>query len=158
MISICSASPGETRDLASRLASLLQGGDVLVLQGDLGAGKSEFTRGLAKGLGISGPIPSPSFTILNVYEDGRLPLYHYDFYRLESSEELYEMGLEEYLEMQGVSVIEWPEKCPDAIPSCHLLIRIRHQEGDRREIHVSEQGGFHPVSTLLSHDQERRLP
>ena len=85
-------SPAETRALGHRLAQLLLPGDVLLLWGDLGAGKSELTRGLADGLGISGPVSSPSFTILNVYEDGCIPLYHFDWYRLQSSEELYDMA------------------------------------------------------------------
>ncbi len=90
-------SPLQTRALGERLAQKLHPGDVLLLLGDLGAGKSEFTRGLAKGLGIADPITSPTFTILNVYESGRVPLYHFDWYRLNSVEELYEMGMEEHL-------------------------------------------------------------
>ena len=90
-------SPNETRELAKRLAKELRRGDVLLLWGDLGAGKSEFTRGLAQGLGVTATVTSPSFTILNVYDDGRIPLYHFDWYRLNSVEELYEMGMEEFL-------------------------------------------------------------
>ena len=82
-------SPGETRALGERLAKELHPGDVLLLWGDLGAGKSELTRGIARGLGITETVTSPSFTILNVYESGRVPLYHFDWYRLQSSEELW---------------------------------------------------------------------
>ena len=97
-------SPAETRALGAALARQLLPGDVLVLEGDLGAGKSEFTRGIARGLGVAGPVASPSFTILNVYDEGRVPLYHFDWYRLSSAQELYDMGMDEYLGGDGVAV------------------------------------------------------
>ena len=90
-----SNSPEETRRLGMQLAEELRPGDVILLEGPLGAGKSEFARGVAKGLGVRETVTSPSFTILNVYESGRIPLYHFDWYRLESEEELYELGLDE---------------------------------------------------------------
>ena len=135
-------SPAETRALGEKLAHLLLPGDVLLLWGDLGAGKSELTRGIAKGLGIAGPISSPSFTIMNVYDDGRIPLYHFDWYRLQSSEELYEMGMDEYLGGDGVAVIEWPGQCPDAIPEKYLSIIIEPQEDETRRILFDYRGGF----------------
>ena len=138
-------SPAETRAFAERMAAFLQKGDVLLLYGDLGAGKSEFTRGLAKGLGIGGPVSSPSFTIMNLYDEGRIPLYHFDWYRLESSEELYEMGLDEYLGGDGIAVVEWPIRCPDAIPSRHLAVTIRPVDENTREITWVSAGGFRPV-------------
>ena len=106
------SSPLQTRRLGERMAQQLRAGDVLLLLGDLGAGKSELTRGIARGLGISGPIASPSFPIMNLYDTGRVPLYHFDWYRLESVDELYEMGLDEYLGGDGIAVVEWPERCP----------------------------------------------
>ena len=135
-------SPAETRALGEKLAHLLLPGDVLLLWGDLGAGKSELTRGIAKGLGIAGPISSPSFTIMNVYDDGRIPLYHFDWYRLQSSEELYEMGMDEYLGGDGVAVIEWPGQCSDAIPETCLSIIIEPQEDETRRILFDYRGGF----------------
>ena len=135
-------SPAETRALGEKLAHLLLPGDVLLLWGDLGAGKSELTRGIAKGLGIAGPISSPSFTIMNVYDDGRIPLYHFDWYRLQSSEELYEMGMDEYFGGDGVAVIEWPGQCPDAIPEKCLSITIEPQEDETRRILFDYRGGF----------------
>lgn len=117
-------STAETRALGEKLARRLQPGDVLLLEGDLGAGKSELTRGIAKGLGVTETVTSPSFTILNVYESGRVPLYHFDWYRLESSEELYELGMDEYLGGDGVAVVEWPGRCPDAVPEGAVRIRI----------------------------------
>ncbi len=135
-------SPAETRALGEKLAHLLLPGDVLLLWGDLGAGKSELTRGIAKGLGIDGPISSPSFTIMNVYDGGRIPLYHFDWYRLQSSEELYEMGMDEYLGGDGVAVIEWPGQCPDAIPETCLSITIEPQEDETRRVLFDYRGGF----------------
>ncbi len=139
-------SPAETRALGQRLARLLQPGDVLLLYGDLGAGKSELTRGIARGLGVTGPVASPSFTILNVYDEGRLPLYHFDWYRLNSAEELYEMGMDEYLGGDGVAVVEWPSQCPEAIPETNLTITLTPGEGDAREISFAPRGGFRAVN------------
>ena len=139
-------STAETRALGHRLAQLLLPGDVLLLWGDLGAGKSELTRGLADGLGISGPVSSPSFTILNVYEDGCIPLYHFDWYRLQSSEELYEMGMDEYLGGDGIAVVEWPGQCPDAIPEDCLSITITPVDETTREIAFSPRGSFRPLN------------
>ena len=135
-------SPAETRALGARLARLLLPGDVLVLEGDLGAGKSEFTRGIARGLGIEGPVASPSFTILNVYDEGRIPLYHFDWYRLSGEDELYDMGLDEYLGGDGIAVVEWPSRCPEAVPEDHLLIRIIPVDETSREITMAPKGAF----------------
>ena len=109
-------SAEETRALGEQLAERLSAGDVVTLEGELGAGKSELARGIARGLGVTETVTSPSFTILNVYESGRVPLYHFDWYRLESEEELYELGMDEYLGGDGIAVVEWAERCPDAVP------------------------------------------
>lgn len=138
-------SPNETRALGRRLAERLQAGDVLLLYGDLGAGKSEMTRGIAEGLGVSGPVTSPSFTILNVYEDGRIPLYHFDWYRLESAEELYEMGMDEYLGGDGIAVVEWPTQCPEAIPEAHLAVKLKPIGENEREITLTPMGDFRDI-------------
>ncbi|MBQ2952705.1 MAG: tRNA (adenosine(37)-N6)-threonylcarbamoyltransferase complex ATPase subunit type 1 TsaE [Clostridia bacterium] len=140
------ASPNETRALGRRLADALQPGDVLLLYGDLGAGKSEMTRGIAEGLGVSGPVTSPSFTILNVYEDGRVPLYHFDWYRLESAEELYEMGMDEYLGGDGVAVVEWPTQCPEAIPETCLAVKLTPTGENEREITLTPMGDFRTIN------------
>ena len=143
-------SPEETRALGSSLASALLPGDVVLLHGDLGAGKSEFTRGIARGLGISGPVSSPSFTILNLYDRGRVKLYHFDWYRLESPEELYELGMDEYLGGDGVAVVEWPDRCPEAIPPCRLDIQIRPGPDENSRIFVFiPSPGFHPLDSDL---------
>ena len=135
-------SPEETRALGERLARQLCPGDVLCLWGDLGAGKSELTRGIAAGLGVTAPVTSPSFTIMNVYEEGRLPLYHFDWYRLQSSEELYELGMDEYLTGDGVAVVEWPGVCPDAMPDTRLDVTIRPLSDTDREIILTPRGNF----------------
>lgn len=135
-------SPAETRALGRSLAQQLRPGDVLLLWGDLGAGKSELTRGIAEGLGVTSPVTSPSFTILNVYDEGRMPLYHFDWYRLNSVEELYEMGMDEYLGGDGVAVVEWPSQCPEAIPETHLAIRLTPAGEDTREVTLTPMGSF----------------
>ena len=139
-------SPEETRAFGRRLADHLMPGDVLLFYGNLGAGKSEMTRGIAEGLGVSGPVTSPSFTILNVYDDGRVPLYHFDWYRLESAEELYEMGMDEYLGGDGVAVVEWPTQCPEAIPDTHLAVTLKPVGESDREITLTPMGDFRPIN------------
>ncbi len=130
------SSAAETRALGEKLADRLQPGDVVVLAGDLGAGKSELARGIARGLGVKETVPSPSFTILNVYESGRCPLYHFDWYRLESAEELYELGMDEYLGGDGIAVVEWAERCPEAIPENALRITLETTGEEKRKITV----------------------
>ncbi len=138
-------SANETRTLGERLASSLRPGDVLLLLGDMGVGKSELTRGIARGLGIQGPVASPTFTILQVYDEGHIPLYHFDWYRLESADELYEMGMDEYLGGDGIAIIEWPSQCPEAIPPCRLEIALTPLADTVREITWRGVGGFHEM-------------
>ncbi len=132
----------ETRAFGRELSAFLRDGDTVVLRGDLGAGKSEFARGIARGLGYMGPIPSPSFTILNEYEGGRLALHHFDWYRLSDSEELYESGLNEYIGAKGVCVIEWSERAGDALPDDYLIVTLRPLENGARQITVCPAGHF----------------
>ena len=133
-------SPNETRELAKRLAKELRRGDVLLLWGDLGAGKSEFARGVARGLGIGCAVPSPSFTILNVYEEGRVPLYHFDWYRIGDESELTDMGLDEYIGGSGVTLIEWHERASDLLPETALEVRLTPLENGAREITLIPRG------------------
>ena len=121
-------SPAETEALGQRLAERLQPGDVIAYTGDLGAGKTAFTRGLARGLGITERITSPTFTIVNEYQGGRLPLFHFDMYRLGSSDELYEIGWEDYLARGGVCAVEWSENVADALEEDCIRVDIR--QGD----------------------------
>ena len=131
-------SASETRALGEQLASGLQPGDTVILEGELGAGKSELARGIARGLGVTETVTSPSFTILNVYESGRCPLYHFDWYRLESEEELYELGMDEYLGGDGIAVVEWAERCPDAVPEDCIRIRLEATGEETRRITVND--------------------
>ena len=132
----------ETRALGMKLAAHLKRGDVVLLQGDLGAGKSEFARGVARGLGITGPVPSPSFTILNAYDEGTLPLYHFDWYRIHEPDEIGEMGFEEQLRGDGISLIEWSERAPEYLPDRALSVRIHTVDERTRDITVEPLGGF----------------
>ena len=112
MATTISREPADTLAFARRVAADLKRGDVLALRGDLGAGKTQFVKGLAAGLGYTGEVTSPTFTLIHEYLGGRLPLYHFDFYRLETEEEAVRIGLDEYLESDGVCVIEWADKFP----------------------------------------------
>ena len=132
-------SAAETQALGEQLAASLRPGDVVVLEGELGAGKSELARGIARGLGVTETVTSPSFTILNVYESGRCPLYHFDWYRLESAEELYELGMDEYLGGDGIAVIEWAERCPETVPEGALKIVLEATGEEMRRIKINEQ-------------------
>ncbi len=124
-------SAQQTRELGKRLGELCFENCVITLSGDLGAGKTTLTQGLAQGLGIQGTISSPTFTILKIYQ-GRLPLYHFDAYRLEGSDE--DLGFEEMIDGDGVAVIEWPEFMSREIPEEVLRITMRRVEEDQREL------------------------
>jgi tRNA threonylcarbamoyladenosine biosynthesis protein TsaE len=128
-----STSESETRAIAARFASQLKAGDVLLLSGDLGAGKTAFTRGLAEGLGIDpDEVTSPTFTLVHEYRGGRLPLVHVDLYRLERAN-LEEIGLDEDLAAQGVIAIEWPERLSRANRDA-IRVTITDRGGDRRDV------------------------
>ena len=118
-------SPAETESLGERLATLLEPGDVVAYFGDLGAGKTAFTRGLARGLGCAGRVSSPTFNIVNEYPGGRLPLFHFDMYRLSGPEELFDIGWEDYLDRGGVCAVEWSEQVASALPAESIRVSIR---------------------------------
>lgn len=119
-----SKSPEDTFQIGMRLGQLAKAGEVYTLTGDLGVGKTVFTQGFAKGLGIEEPVNSPTFTILQIYEGGRLPLYHFDVYRIGSVEEMDETGFEEYMTGEGVSLIEWADLIREILPRERTRIRI----------------------------------
>lgn len=108
-------SPEETEAIGAALGRILQAGTVLAYRGDLGAGKTAFTRGLARGLGYDEPVTSPTYTIVNEYLGGRLPLFHFDMYRLRSAEDLFDIGWDDYLDRQGICAVEWSENVADAL-------------------------------------------
>ena len=114
----------ETEALGARLAGVLAPGAVVAYQGGLGMGKTAFTRGLAKGLGYTGRVTSPTFTIVNEYEGGRLPLFHFDMYRLANADALFDIGWEDYLDRSGVCAVEWSEQVEDAMPSDTIYVTI----------------------------------
>ncbi len=131
-------SEAATQALGRRLGERLAPGAVVAFTGDLGAGKTAFTRGLAEGLGITDRVTSPTFTIVNEYEGGRLPLFHFDLYRLGSSEELFEIGWEDYLSRGGVCAVEWSENAADALEEDAVRVDIRRGDGeDRRKIKIT---------------------
>ena len=132
----------ETQKIATDFAKTLKEGDVLCMYGDLGVGKTAFVQGLAKGLEIDEPITSPTFTIVNEYS-GTLPLYHFDVYRIADSDEMYEIGYEEYVYGDGVSVIEWPQLIDDILPEKRYDIEIAkdYDKGENyRTIEIKEVG------------------
>ncbi len=135
----------ETRRLGAALSKVLRDGDVLLLEGEMGAGKSELARGIARGLGYAGPVPSPTFTILNEYEGGRLKLHHFDFYRLSGPEELYESGLQEYIGAEGVTLIEWGGIVREALPESCLICALDRLGEEERRITLTENGSFRPI-------------
>ena len=108
-------SPEETEALGEALGRRLRGGEIVAYYGDLGAGKTAFTRGLARGLDISSRVTSPTYTIVNEYLGGRLPLFHFDMYRLSSADDLFDIGWEDYLERGGVCAVEWSENVAEAL-------------------------------------------
>ena len=123
-------SAEETEALGQRLGEALQPGSVVAYTGDLGAGKTAFTRGLARGLGIPDRVTSPTFDIVNEYESGRMSLFHFDMYRLGSSDELFDIGWEDYLARGGVCAVEWSENVEDALEENTIRVDIRRGEGD----------------------------
>lgn len=134
MASIISHNPEETFAFGRRLAASLQRGAVLALTGDLGAGKTHLVKGLAAGLGVESEVTSPTFTLIHEYTGGKLPLCHIDLYRLDSPVEALRIGLDEYLDAPGVTVIEWADKFGELIPQDARWVRLRILDGDRREI------------------------
>ncbi|NTV89547.1 MAG: tRNA (adenosine(37)-N6)-threonylcarbamoyltransferase complex ATPase subunit type 1 TsaE [Clostridiales bacterium] len=136
MLRISTNSAEETAEAGERLGRTLRAGDVVCLSGGLGAGKTAFAGGLAKALGISGYITSPTFSIVNEYS-GSLALYHFDVYRIADADEMYEIGFEEYLDAGGVVAIEWAENIEGIIPEKHIRVRI-----DKVNNAAADEAGF----------------
>lgn len=132
-------SPEETEGLGVSLAGELMAGDIVGLIGGLGTGKTRFVRGIAKGLGSKGYIKSPSFTIINIYEGGRLPLYHIDLYRIGKEDEFESSGIEEYICAAGISVIEWADKYPPILNDCGLIVKFSHKGETIRGIEIQRK-------------------
>ena len=128
-------SPLETELVGEKLAKILMPGAVIAYRGDLGAGKTAFTRGLARGLGYEEPVTSPTYTIVNEYLSGRMPLFHFDMYRLRSAEDLWDIGWDDYLERGGICAVEWSENVAEALEE-PLTIRIEKLGDTERRITI----------------------
>ncbi len=136
-----SASEAMTHEYGERLARWLSPGDIICCFGDLGTGKTTLIKGIAHGLGLRPEeVTSPTFVVMNVYESGRLPLYHFDLYRLERPEELGDIGYEEFLYGRGVAVVEWAERLGPLMPAERMDIHLSHEALDERRIRVDGQG------------------
>ena len=131
-------SPEETERVGAALGKILNPGTVLAYRGDLGAGKTAFTRGLARGLGYAEPVTSPTYTIVNEYLGGRLPLFHFDMYRLASSDDLWDIGWEDYLDRNGIAAVEWSENISDALEDAIVITIHKTGETSRR---IEIEGG-----------------
>ena len=136
-----SKSPEETEKIGEALARQLQPATVLAYRGDLGAGKTAFTRGLARGLGIEEPVTSPTYTIVNEYLSGRLPLFHFDMYRLRSADDLFDIGWDDYLERGGVCAVEWSENVEEAMED-PILVTICRLPGEDSLREITIEGGI----------------
>jgi len=143
---ITTHSADETQALGQRLAKRLLPGDVIAYFGDLGAGKTALTRGIAQGLGVTDLVTSPTYTIVNEYLTGRIPLFHFDMYRLGSSDELFDIGWEDYLARGGVCAVEWSENVEDALrDAIHITIEKDPLEPDTRRITIEGGSRFEAV-------------
>lgn len=134
-------SESETKEIAKKIGSTIQKGSILTLEGDLGVGKTVFTKGLAQGLDITEPVNSPTFTIVQIYESGRLPFYHFDVYRIADIEEMDEIGYEDYFYGDGVTMIEWANLIEEILPKEYTNIKIEKdlkQGFDYRKITIQE--------------------
>ena len=141
-IELTTETDEETKNLGASLAPALEIGDIISLTGDLGAGKTQFVQGLAAGLEIKKPVTSPTFVIIKQYNDGHLPLYHFDVYRLDSSRNLHALGYEEYFFGDGVTVIEWGDKIKDILPPDHLEVEFHRstESANRRTLVITSFG------------------
>ena len=138
-------SPAETEAIGAALGKIIKPGTVIAYRGDLGAGKTAFTRGLAKGLGCTEIVTSPTYTIVNEYLGGRIPLFHFDMYRLRSSDDLFDIGWEDYLDRGGVCAVEWRENVDDAMEDA-IYITIEKLGEDARRITIEGGGDLADLS------------
>ena len=131
-------SPAETEAVGAALGAIIPAGTILAYRGDLGAGKTAFTRGLARGLGATEQVTSPTYTIVNEYLSGRMPLFHFDMYRLASSDDLWDIGWEDYLDRGGICAVEWSENVADALENAITVCIEKTGENSRR---ITVEGG-----------------
>ncbi|HEY4282368.1 MAG TPA: tRNA (adenosine(37)-N6)-threonylcarbamoyltransferase complex ATPase subunit type 1 TsaE [Chthoniobacterales bacterium] len=136
MATFISNSPAETEALGRQFAGEIAPGSVVALEGELGAGKTQFTRGIVTGLGSDAAVTSPTFTIVHEYDGGRLPIFHFDFFRLENRERLIQLGLDDYLFGDGVCIVEWADRFADVIPEQARWIYFEMESPERRKIEI----------------------
>jgi tRNA threonylcarbamoyladenosine biosynthesis protein TsaE len=130
-----SSSPAETMQAGARTAASAKVGDVFGLTGDLGAGKTQFVKGFVRAIGSGAEVTSPTFTLIHEYEGGRCPVYHFDFYRLDSPDAVLRLGFDEYVDGDGICIIEWADRFPQLLPASARLISIRANGETERLIH-----------------------
>jgi len=138
VVTFISNSPAETEAIGRRFAEDVGVGSVLALQGELGSGKTLFTKGFVAGVGSNATVSSPTFTIVHEYRDGRLPVYHFDFFRVEDRQSLARLGLDDYFFGDGVSVIEWADRLPEFVPDQARWIRFEIKSENQRAITFQE--------------------
>lgn len=141
-----STGPEQTEAFGRELAALLQPGDIIAYRGDLGVGKTALTRGIAAGLEIREQVTSPTYTIVNEYLSGRIPLFHFDMYRLTSSEDLFDIGWEDYLERGGICAVEWSENVPEAMENA-ITVEISRTGEDDNHRRITVTGGRFDADT-----------
>lgn len=142
LFSVETNSEMQTMLVGEKMALTVGKGVVITLTGDLGAGKTHFVKGFAKGLGFDGTVTSPTFTLLNIYQGGKYPIYHFDMYRLSSLEEANELGFEEYFDLKsldGISIVEWPENVQGLINCPHINVNIEKIDENKRKIIVGSE-------------------
>src|SRR5438270_13689888 len=154
-LSLRTASVMATRRLGERIGRVLRSGDVVLLSGELGTGKTVLAQGIGAGLGVTDPIKSSSFVIMNEYAGSDLTMYHADLYRLEDPEQVAELALDEQAS-RGVLVVEWPERAPDELPTEHLLVRLAYDGARGRIIEIEGRGGRYEEIVLMSASGRRR--
>lgn len=131
-------SEEETRMLAENLAKALSGSQVICLRGDLGVGKTVFSKGLCHALGVTEHVSSPTFTLVNEYEGTDRSIYHFDLYRIEDPDELYEIGFSEFVDGEGLAIIEWPERAEGILPPCRIEVLIERDGEEGRRVTIEE--------------------
>ncbi len=137
-VTVCKSEP-ETEAFGLRLSDVLEAGDVIALTGDLGAGKTTLTKAIARGLGVRETVTSPTFMIIKEYRSGRLPLYHFDVYRLGSAEDLYDIGGDEYFDGDGVCIVEWADIIREVIPEDAVWINLEYGDGPEERIYTIQE-------------------
>lgn len=144
MFGIVTRSENETRKLGEKLGAMLKPGDFIALYGDLGSGKTHFAQGVALGAGVDPRVrvTSPTYTILNEY-DGKIPVYHFDLYRLQGDSDIAELGFDEYFSGNGICLVEWAERLSLELPERYLGVRFHHGEGDERRIEFDFSGEYY---------------